>query len=97
MADVFISYSSQDRGRVAELAHALEQSGVSLWWDRRLVPGDGYEGAIEAALNSAKAVVVVWTQAAAASQWVRSEADYARNKGNLIPVRLKGLQYSSTV
>ena len=89
MADVFISYSSQDRGRVAELAHALEQSGVSLWWDRRLVPGDGYEGAIEAELTSAKAVVVIWTQAAAASQWVRSEADYARNKGNLIPVRFE--------
>lgn len=89
MADVFISYSSTDRDRVAGLARALEAAGVSVWWDRHLAPGDSYEDAIEKALTAAKVIIVAWTPASAASQWVRSEADYGRTNGRLVPIILE--------
>lgn len=92
MSDVFVSYSSHDRDRVASLANALEEAGVSVWWDRRLVPGDVYETEIDDALTKARVVLVVWTPASVASQWVRSEADFGRNKGILVPVLLESCE-----
>ena len=39
MADVFISYASEDRNRVRPLAEALQSRGFNVWWDRSLPPG----------------------------------------------------------
>ena len=33
MADIFISYSRDDRPRVEPLAEALVSAGYSVWWD----------------------------------------------------------------
>ncbi len=87
--DVFISYSSKDRDKAAMLAEALGKSGFNVWWDRSLLPGDSYEVTIEAALHEAKAVIVCWTENAVASDWVRSEADDARVRGKLCPIRMQ--------
>ncbi|MBK6704081.1 MAG: toll/interleukin-1 receptor domain-containing protein [Caulobacteraceae bacterium] len=89
MADVFISYCSADRARVGEIAHGLGKEGLSVWWDRSLIAGERYETEIDAALNAAKAVVVVWSPAAVASDWVSSEADGARTKGTLVPIMIQ--------
>ncbi len=91
-ADVFISYSSHDRDKVAVLADAMTKSGLNVWWDRSLLPGDSYEATIERALKEAKAVIVCWTPTAAASDWVRSEADDARVNGKLVPVMIEACQ-----
>ncbi|MES1203734.1 MAG: toll/interleukin-1 receptor domain-containing protein, partial [Pseudomonadota bacterium] len=61
MADVFISYSSEDRERVRPLAEALEQRGLSVWWDRAQAAGDEYAWTIQKALDEARVVVVVWS------------------------------------
>ena len=39
MADVFISYASEDRDRVRPLAEALLSRGFNVWWDRSLSAG----------------------------------------------------------
>ena len=43
---------------------------------------------IEERLRAAKAVVVVWSEDAVKSQWVRAEADIAREAGTLVQLRL---------
>jgi tetratricopeptide (TPR) repeat protein len=88
MADVFISYSSEDRNRVRPLAEALQSRGFNVWWDRALGAGQDYTAVIEAELAAAKAVIVVWTQGSAASTFVRDEAGRARDEGRLVPVLL---------
>jgi tetratricopeptide (TPR) repeat protein len=88
MADVFISYSSEDRDRVRPLAQALQAKGFSVWWDRALAAGDDYGAVIKRELDVAKAVIVAWSQHSAASPWVRDEAGLARSKGRLVPVLL---------
>lgn len=88
MADIFISYASEDRARVRPLAEALQARGFNIWWDRSLAAGQDYTAIIERELKGAKAVIVVWTQSSAMSTFVRDEAGRARDEGRLIPVTL---------
>ncbi len=88
MADVFISYSSQDRLRVKPLAEALEKRGFSVWWDRSLGAGEDYAAVITRELRAARAVIVVWTDNSSVSTFVRDEAGRARDEGRLVPVML---------
>ena len=89
MADVFISYASEDRDRVRPLAEALLRRGLNVWWDRALVAGDDYARVIERELCAAKAVIVVWTQSSVESAFVRDEARRALEDGRLVPVMLE--------
>lgn len=88
MADIFISYCSSDRARVAALAARLEASGYSVWWDRNIKAGNDFAATIEREIAACKAVVVAWSAEAARSAWVRDEASYAQRKGNLVPLLL---------
>lgn len=88
MAQIFLSYASQDRLRVKPLAEALEARGFSVWWDRALGAGEDYASVISRELSAAKVVIVVWTEASAASTFVRDEAGRARDQGRLVPVML---------
>lgn len=92
MADIFLSYASQDRARVKPLAEALEARGFSVWWDRALGAGEDYTAVIGRELQAAKAVVVVWTDASSVSSFVRDEAGRARDEGRLVPVMLDKIQ-----
>src|SRR5574341_817303 len=86
MADIFLSYSSQDRERITPLIQSLEQRGWSVWWDRRIPPGKTYDQVIEQALDEARCVVVVWSQTSVQSEWVKVEADEGMNRKILVPV-----------
>jgi adenylate cyclase len=55
-----------------------------VWRDDDLPAHRAYAEVIEERLKSAKAVVVLWSAGAAKSQWVRAEADTARNLGTLV-------------
>ncbi len=92
MADIFISYASEDRARVRPLAEALKERGFNVWWDRSLAAGQDYTAIIEKELKDAKAVIVVWTQSSANSTFVRDEAGRARDEGRLVPVMLDNVQ-----
>ncbi len=92
MADIFISYASEDRNRVRPLAEALQSRGFNIWWDRSLAAGQDYTAIIERELKGAKAVIVVWTQSSAMSTFVRDEAGRARDEGRLVPVMLDQVQ-----
>ena len=57
MADIFLSYASQDRERILPLVEALESDGLSVWWDRNIQAGATYGRESESALAAAKCVV----------------------------------------
>ena len=88
MADVFISYARPNAGAAGKIADALHQSGYSVWFDADLPAHRSYSEVIEEQLEAASAVIVLWSKDSAASQWVRSEANRARESSRLIQLRL---------
>jgi hypothetical protein len=89
VANVFVSYARRDRERVLALVSALERDGLSVWWDPNLVPGKRFRDMITRELEAADSVVVVWTAASIQSDYVQDEAEEARERGALVPVRLE--------
>ena len=88
MADIFVSYSRNDKVRVAPLVAALEAEGWSVWWDPEITPGEEFDGLISRELEArARSLVVVWTPLSVDSRWVRGEARDAADRGVLVPVR----------
>jgi len=87
MADVFVSYARSDKARVAPLVAAIVAKGWTVWWDPEITPGQEFDDMIDAEIEAAKAVMVVWTPTSVASRWVRGEAREAADNNKLVPVR----------
>jgi len=92
VADVFVSYTSEDRVVAQQIARGLEGAGFSVWWDRHIHGGVDFTTEIQRQLNAARIVVVLWSSSSLDSKWVRDEAQQARDENKLIPVRLDGVQ-----
>jgi tetratricopeptide (TPR) repeat protein len=95
---IFISYSTQHTELTQTLVAAIEavHGKGSVWWDRAgLQSGDRFSPEITAALDAAKAVVVVWTPGAITSDWVYAEATRAAAQRKIVPVRASDLDPKS--
>ena len=90
MADVFISYARTEQGIAARVAKSLQGLGYQVWWDAELPAHRSYTDVIEKNLEDSRAVLVLWSRTAAQSQWVRAEADFARNAGKLVQAQVDG-------
>ena len=90
MSDVFVSYAREDLEVAHELADSLRSHGWSVWWDRALLGGQEYRSAIRRELDLASAVVVIWSADSFDSSFVLDEAQVAKGRGVLIPIRLDG-------
>jgi hypothetical protein len=89
VSSIFISYASEDRERAKALALALEQHGLSVWWDRKIPLGTAFDEVIEQHLSAARCVLVLWTRSSIESRWVRAEASEAAARDVLIPLLLE--------
>jgi len=87
MHDLFISYAREDEIWVERFYQMLDGEGLKVWKDSAIPTGKPYGRVIEEAITAARAVVVVWSQAAVASDWVRAEATEGLRRGVLMPVR----------
>lgn len=92
MSDIFVSYASADRERVALLVQRLEQFGFSVWWDRDIAAGQNFHRVIEQALDQAKCAIVVWSEKSIDSEWVVNEASSAHRRGAMVPVLIDAVE-----
>ncbi|WDP92193.1 MAG: Hsp70 family protein [Desulfobacter sp.] len=92
MADIFISYASQDRKIANALADILSQQGWSVWWDRKIPAGKRFAQTIEKAIADARCLIVLWSLSSVGSDWVGDEADEGRSRGILIPVLIEDIR-----
>ncbi len=88
MSDIFLSYSNEDRQRILPLAHALEGSGWSVFWDRTIPAGKTWRHVIGAEIKNCHCVIVVWTSQSVESAWVQEEAEEGKRRDVLLPVML---------
>ena len=90
MSDVFISYARATERHARLVAEVLRTTGFDVWRDDELPAHRAYSDVIEERIRAAKAVLVIWSQEAAKSQWVRAEADAARELGTLVQMSIDG-------
>ena len=90
MSDVFVSYARSTEAQAQSIAEALRALGYSVWRDDEIPAHKPYAEVIEERLRASKAVLVIWSADAAKSQWVRAEADAARELGTLVQVTVDG-------
>ncbi|WP_133510857.1 SUMF1/EgtB/PvdO family nonheme iron enzyme [Candidatus Thiosymbion oneisti] len=88
MADIFISYSQQDRRRVELLVDALTAEGYEVWWDLEIRAGESFDELIESTLEKVRCVVTVWSQHSVVSEWVRAESAWAKDQGKFVSIRI---------
>ena len=81
MSDIFISYARPNEPQARLAGEALRTLGYNVWRDDELPAHRAYSEVIEERIKAAKAVLVLWSADAARSQWVRAEADAAREAG----------------
>jgi hypothetical protein len=88
MADIFLSYANEDREAARALIALLEAAGWTVWTDRVLRAGSGWDSAREEALRDARCMIVLWSAHSVKSSWIVEEAEAARRRVSLIPVQL---------
>lgn len=88
MSDVFLSYASEDRDRASQLAGALEQHRLSVWWDRTALARESFVEMVRDEFEAAGCVVVLWSRASVHSKFVQIEAAAGKRRGILIAAML---------
>ncbi len=89
---VFVSYACADREHAQLVVSVLQQVGLEVWWDECLKVGDDFPPEIEERLQTARCVVVLWSEASTRSRWVRAEATLGARRGVLVPARIDNSQ-----
>jgi hypothetical protein len=69
------------------VAQALQRDGLTVWFDRDLPAHKSYADVIDTELAAAHAVLVLWSKASVQSEWVRAEANRARELHKLVQAR----------
>ena len=92
MADIFLSYASEDRERARLVAQLLEGRSWTVWWDRKIPAGVAYDEVIEREIGAAKYVVVLWSISSTKSEWVKNEAASAVEQEKLIPAQIDDIK-----
>jgi TIR domain len=88
MYDLFISYKREEQDKARRLAEALESNGWSVWWDPKLLAGERFTDVIGQTIRDVKCVIVLWSNLAITSTFVKDEASYALKLQKLVPVKL---------
>ena len=93
---VFISYATADRTEALKVCKAIERRGTKCWISMRDVPpGANYQEAIVQSLRTARAMALVFSDAANTSDEVKKELSLAsRYHVPVIALRLKDVQPS---
>ncbi len=88
--DVFISHASKDAALATRIEHHLEENGLKVWLDHSEIRlGVLLRKELEAAIKDSRALILLWSKAAAKSRWVKAEVltGFHRNKFILAIVR----------
>lgn len=91
MPDIFISYKKEERTVAIRLATRLTEAGYDVWWDAALLAGERFEDEIAAVLMDSRAVVVLWSRKSVGSDWVKAEAETARQQKKALPAVIDDL------
>ena len=85
---LFISYSHEDKSVAKPVAEALSQRGYDVFWDAKIPTGMTFDTYIYHELEGSNAVIVLWSKHSVDSDYVKEEAEYAKNNSVLVPLTI---------
>lgn len=88
--DVFISYSSKNIDTAIAICHVLENNNIRCWMAPRNIPaGSDYGDIIDVAISECKIFLLLFSEPAAISPWVKGELNLAfTEEKHIIPYRV---------
>ncbi len=88
--DVFISYSSKNIETALAICHVLESNNIRCWMAPRNIPaGADYGDVIDVAITECKVFLLLYSEPATISPWVKGELNLAFTEGkHIIPYRI---------
>ena len=91
--DVFLSYSSKDKPAADATCAKLESRSIRCWMaPRDIEPGSDWSASIIDGINGSRAMVLVFSANANASQQIKREVERAVHKGiPIIPLRIENV------
>ena len=93
MADIFISYSREDRGLIDQLSEEVENLGYTVWCDGDLQGGSAWRQAIATEITKCQVLIVLWSENSKKSVFVPQEVDEAMQlEKPVIALRVKGFE-----
>ena len=97
--DIFISYSSKDKGVAEAACAALEGRGIKCWIaPRDVLPGQEYAAALVQAITSCRIFVLILSANSNNSPQVLREVERSVSKGvPIIPFRIEDVRLSSSM
>jgi hypothetical protein len=104
MAKVFFSYSHEDealRDQLEKHLASLKHEGtIDAWYDRRILPGENIDAAIDAQIDSAEVVLLLVSASFLSSHYCysvemqRALARHAKGECKVVPVILRACDWS---
>lgn len=93
---VFVSYATEDRKHALSICKQIESRGTSCWISTRdVAPGENYQEAIVGSIRHARAMVLVFSEAANKSDEIKKELSLAsRFRVPVITLRLENIEPS---
>ena len=93
---VFVSYATADRKQALSVCKAIERRGTHCWIScRDVAPGENYQEEIVHSIRQARAMVLVFSQAANNSDEIKKELSLAsRYHVPVMALRIEGVEPS---
>jgi formylglycine-generating enzyme required for sulfatase activity len=93
MADIFISFKTDDTPRVQAILNGFRARGLTVFWSNDIPAGaPDYHAIIKAEIRKAPVVVVVWTHNSVQSHPVAQEGAQAERENKLFQVLLDDIE-----
>jgi hypothetical protein len=86
---IFLSYAHEDKEKVERILHALKAKNFPVFIDQDMPSGVDWEKVLKAKLQTAYAVVVVWSSHAMNSKWMAVEVAAGLEKDRLFPILIE--------
>src|SRR5688572_29780754 len=95
MAYVFLSYAKSDRDTAFAIRDLLEAEGFSVWLDKnQSALAEQVWPNIQANIRNAGAVIILVSDAAHRSAWLKREIDFAKSlQKPLFPILIQGVPW----
>ena len=90
MSHVFISHAGSTIALTHRIADRLHALGYEVWWDDELPVHQPFGRVLQERLDTAKAILVIWSSDAVDSDYVRGEAEAGRSARKLVQISIDG-------